>query len=67
MGFEPIIDKDKSISKMLVRAWIFLVGVMCIPDGRTSGSQSGDIHTVDFTTGKTDLEYTQLLWKLASS
>lgn len=49
MGFEPIIDKDKNISKMLVR------------------SQSGDIHTVDFTTGKTDLEYTQLLWKLASS
>ncbi|KAF9009374.1 fungal-specific transcription factor domain-containing protein [Cyathus striatus] len=30
-------------------------------------SRSGDIHAVDFTTGKSDFEYTQLLWKLAVS
>jgi len=31
-------------------------------------SQSGpDVHVVDFSDGKTDFEYTQLLWKLACS
>ncbi|KAF9533496.1 hypothetical protein CPB83DRAFT_783110 [Crepidotus variabilis] len=30
-------------------------------------SQSGDVHTVDLTTGKSDFEYTQQLWKLVSS
>jgi len=49
MGFEPIVEKDDSINKMLVRA------------------QSGDVHVVDFTDGKTDFEYTQLLWKLVNS
>jgi len=49
MGFEPIVDKDGSINKMLVR------------------SQSGDVHLVDFSDGKTDYEYTQLLWRLAGS
>ncbi|KAF4614710.1 hypothetical protein D9613_003237 [Agrocybe pediades] len=49
IGFEPILDKNGNLHKMLVRA------------------QSGDLHSVDFTTGKTDVEYTQLLWKLASS
>ncbi|KDR81818.1 hypothetical protein GALMADRAFT_114540 [Galerina marginata CBS 339.88] len=49
IGFEPIVEKDGKVNKMLVRA------------------QSGDIHTVDFLTGQTDLEYTQLLWKHVNS
>jgi len=49
MGFEPIMEKDGSINKMLVRA------------------QSGDVHVVDFTDGKTDFGYTQLLWRLVNS
>jgi hypothetical protein len=32
-----------------------------------SDAQSGDIHNVEFTGDKTDIEYTQLLWKLAGS
>jgi hypothetical protein len=31
------------------------------------GAQSGDVHVVDFTDGKTNFEYTQLLWKLVNS
>lgn len=31
------------------------------------GAQSGDVHVVDFTGGKTDFEYTQLLWRLVNS
>jgi len=49
MGFEPIVEKDGSINKMLVR------------------SQSGDVHIVDFSDGKTDFEYTQLIWRLVNS
>jgi len=30
-------------------------------------SQSGDLHTVNFETGMSDFEYTQLLWKIAGS
>ncbi|KAJ7098083.1 hypothetical protein B0H15DRAFT_1009529 [Mycena belliarum] len=49
LGFEPVLDRDGNLVKMLVRA------------------QSGDIHVVYFNDGKTDFEYTQLLWKLACS
>ncbi|PPQ77602.1 hypothetical protein CVT25_011394 [Psilocybe cyanescens] len=49
IGFEPVLDKNGNVHKMLVRA------------------QSGDIHSVDFSTGESDLEYTQLLWKLVNS
>jgi len=49
LGFEPIVEKDGSINKILVRA------------------QSGDVHIVDFSDGRTDLEYTQLLWRLVNS
>ncbi|KAF8162911.1 hypothetical protein B0H34DRAFT_299817 [Crassisporium funariophilum] len=49
MGFEPIVEKDGRVLKMLVRA------------------QSGDTHIVDFSTGKSEFEYTELLWKLARS
>ena len=31
------------------------------------GAQSGDVHVVDFTDGKTDFGYTQLLWRLVNS
>ncbi|KAI0637176.1 hypothetical protein C8Q77DRAFT_1096427 [Trametes polyzona] len=48
-GFEPIVDKDGRITKMLVRA------------------ESGDVHCVTFDQHKTDDEYAQLLWKLAST
>ncbi|KAH9854027.1 hypothetical protein C2E23DRAFT_858670 [Lenzites betulinus] len=49
LGFEPILDKDGGMSKMLVRA------------------DSGDVHCVTFDQHKTDDEYAQLVWKLASS
>ena len=31
------------------------------------GAQSGDVHVVDFTDGKTDYQYTELLWRLVNS
>ncbi|KAI0831099.1 hypothetical protein BC628DRAFT_1352268 [Trametes gibbosa] len=49
LGFEPVVDKDGRIGKMLVRA------------------ESGDVHCVTFDQHKTDDEYAQLIWKLASS
>ncbi|KAF5387130.1 hypothetical protein D9615_001847 [Tricholomella constricta] len=49
MGFEPVLDKDGELVKMLVRA------------------QTGDAHVVPLDGRKTDFEYSQLLWKLASS
>jgi len=49
MGFEPVVDKNGKLTKMLVRA------------------QSGDIHSVTFDQDRSDFDYTQLLWKTASS
>ncbi|KAH9484041.1 putative kinetochore protein spc24 [Psilocybe cubensis] len=49
IGFEPILDKNGNIKKMLVTA------------------RSGDVHSVDFNTEKSDLECTELLWKLVNS
>ncbi|KAI0336328.1 hypothetical protein GY45DRAFT_1291007 [Cubamyces sp. BRFM 1775] len=49
LGFEPIVDKEGRIAKVLVRA------------------NSGDVHCVTFDRHRSDAEYTQLLWKLASS
>lgn len=48
IGFEPVLDKNDTVAKMLVRA------------------QSGDLHIVPLRGGKTDFEYSQLLWKLSS-
>ena len=73
MGFEPIMEKDGSINKMLVRAYrcvlykiaqvvIFYFFPLSYP-----GAQSGDVHVVDFTDGKTDYQYTELLWRLVNS
>lgn len=67
MGFEPIVEKDGSINKMLVRAYTFVLTIYNCHFLSTSGSQSGDVHLVDFSDGKTDYEYTQLLWRLAGS
>ena len=68
MGFEPIMEKDASINKMLVRAYRFLP-YQCFKFHLLSfpGAQSGDVHVIDFTDGKTDFVYTQLLWKLVNS
>lgn len=67
LGFEPVSDKHRNLSKMLVRTF----DPPREPRGRTKlyapGAQTGDIHVVDFDGGLTDFEYTQLLWKLACS
>ncbi|KAG5651778.1 hypothetical protein H0H81_007417 [Sphagnurus paluster] len=49
MGFQPALDKDGNVVKMIVRA------------------HSQDMHVVPLDQHKTDFEYSQLLWKLASS
>jgi kinetochore protein Spc24, fungi type len=70
MGFEPIMEKDGSINKMLVRAYGFVLykKKFKVPFFfPLPGAQSGDLHVIDFTNGKTDLGYTQLLWKLVNS
>ena len=68
MGFEPIIEKDGSINKMLIRAYRFVLYKNFKCHFHSSpGAQSGDVHVVDFTDGKTDFGYTQLLWRLANS
>lgn len=68
MGFEPITEKDGSINKMLVRAYGFVPYKNDKSHFLSSpGAQSGDVHVVDFTDGRTDLGYTQLLWKLVNS
>ena len=68
MGFEPIMEKDGSSNKMLVRAYRFGLHINFKCHFLSSiGAASGDVHVVDFTNGKTDLEYTRLLWKLVNS
>jgi kinetochore protein Spc24 len=68
LGFDPVSDKNAEVDKMLVRECIvstFHQQTSKYP--HLAGSQSGDMHIVDFTTGKSDFEYSQLLWRLAGS
>lgn len=72
LGFEPILDKSGVVTKMLVRT-CHSVSDLCVIKRKTltlalhSGSESGDIHPVSFTDGKSDFEYAHLLWSLAES
>jgi len=66
IGFEPILNRDGKLHKILISEYTsYLVPRRMLKN--ISEAQSGDLHTVDFTTGKTDAEYTQLLWKLVNS
>jgi kinetochore protein Spc24 len=67
MGFEPIADKDGRLSKMLVRK-LPVNPVAVRFDNSYLGAQSGDVHCVSFDEGrKSNTDYTELLWRLASS
>jgi kinetochore protein Spc24, fungi type len=68
LGFEPVIDKRGNMTKMLVSMYSSIVPfIFLMQEIFSSDAQSGDIHSVEFTGEKTNLEYTQLLWKLAAS
>ncbi|KJA20213.1 hypothetical protein HYPSUDRAFT_68618 [Hypholoma sublateritium FD-334 SS-4] len=72
--YDPAVDHEKELDGATLRLALFK-GMGFDPvmdnDGRTVkmiiSSQSGDVHTVDFTTGKRDEEYTEELWHLARS
>lgn len=68
LGFEPIVEKDGRISKMLVRQSPFQTS--CggfILTSIFAGAESGDVHRVTFDEKKPEAEYTDMLWKLAVS
>lgn len=66
MGFEPIMDRDGRMSKMLIRKFrdpsLFALRLKI-----TLGAQHGDVHSMSFDGNKTYYEYAHELWKLASS
>ncbi|KAF8968366.1 hypothetical protein BDZ97DRAFT_431810 [Flammula alnicola] len=72
--YDPATEHEKELDGSALRLAIYKgLGFEPVVDkkGRASKmiirSHSGDVHTVDFTTGKNDYEYTETLWKLASS
>lgn len=70
LGFEPIMGKDGHMTKVLVRTCSFLFRYLLgaiFMNFSTSGSETGDVHCVTFENGKSDRDYAELLWKLASS
>lgn len=66
LGFEPVLDKRGNVAKILVRECTPLV-VCPSYHVQTSGSESNEVHSVTFDEQKSDVEYAQLLWDLASS
>ncbi|KAF8911146.1 hypothetical protein CPB84DRAFT_1743251 [Gymnopilus junonius] len=72
--YDPALEHEKELDGSTLRLAIYK-GIGFEPiigkDGKANKmlirAQSGDVHTVDFTSGKSDHEYTQLLWKIASS
>lgn len=72
--YDPAAEHEKELDGSALRLAIFK-GLGFEPIAEKDGninkmlirSQSGDVHVVDFTDGKTDFEYTQLLWKLVNS
>ncbi|KAJ7285676.1 hypothetical protein C8J57DRAFT_1285518 [Mycena rebaudengoi] len=72
--YDPAAEHEKELDGTVLRLQIYKgLGFEPILDKHGNvtrmlvRSQSGDIHAVDFNDGKSDFEYTELLWKLASS
>ncbi|KAJ7752020.1 hypothetical protein B0H16DRAFT_1547122 [Mycena metata] len=72
--YDPAAEHEKELDGTALRLQIYKgLGFEPVPDKHENlakmlvRAQSGDIHVVDFSDGKTDFEYTQLLWKLACS
>ncbi|KIM49450.1 hypothetical protein M413DRAFT_438632 [Hebeloma cylindrosporum] len=73
-AYDPALEHERDLDSSALRLAIYK-GIGFEPIADKDGqftkmlvrTQSGDIHTVDFTDGKSELEYTELLWKLASS
>jgi len=72
--YDPAVEHGKELDGTALRL-AFYRGLGFMPvvnkDGDVSKmlvqSESGDLHTIDFNTNMNDFEYTQLLWKIASS
>jgi len=73
-SYDPALEHGKELDGTALRLALYK-GLGFTPivdrDGEVTKmlvqSQSGDLHTIDFRTGKSEFEYTQLLWKIASS
>ncbi|KAJ7343646.1 hypothetical protein DFH08DRAFT_873287 [Mycena albidolilacea] len=72
--YDPAAEHEKELDGTVLRLQIYKgLGFEPVPDKHGNiakilvRGQSADIHVVDFNNGKPDLEYTQLLWKLACS
>jgi len=72
--YDPATEHEKELDGTALRLQIYKgLGFEPVSDKHGNVSkmlvraQSGDIHVVDFSDGRTDFEYTQLLWKLACS
>ncbi|TFK42939.1 hypothetical protein BDQ12DRAFT_644890 [Crucibulum laeve] len=72
--YDPAVEHEKELDGTALRLQIYKgMGFEPVLDKKDRlvkmlvRGESGDIHTVDFTTGKSDTEYTKLLWTLANS
>lgn len=60
-----MLDKTRNVVKILVREYSVLCP--CRFAHQMLGSESNEVHSVKLDGQKSDAEYTQLLWDLASS
>lgn len=71
LGFEPIVDGNGSMHKMLIRAYHIYFTSLAGPNiarDMLLGAQSGDVHCLNFDDPKlSDSDYANLAWKFASS
>lgn len=65
MGFDIALDDKNQVSNVLIRMFY-----VCAPvkyNHPSSGSQSGDVHSVPLNVDRSPADYTRHLWKLAAS
>jgi len=65
MGFEPVVDGDGLVRRMLVRASVAILHN--VYSFIRTGSRSGDVHTVEFASDRTPFETATMLWELSRS
>ncbi|KAJ7694196.1 hypothetical protein B0H17DRAFT_1058147 [Mycena rosella] len=72
--YDPAAEHEKELDGTVLRLQIYKgLGFEPVLDKHGNvakmlvRAQSGDVHVVDFNDGRTEFEYTQLLWKLACS
>lgn len=67
MGFEPVTDKSGRVVKVLISTYSTFCYVCIFKTLSIESASGGNVHVVDLTTGKSQTEYREMMWKLACS